>query len=109
MMEVVYNYDEFKSRVDVSKPVHHDAWREGKDEHGIFYELTFRIYGISKNGGHVLVFETKAMVSTLDIPKEYHKSNNAYENLKLWVKDIFDRLAKEKAEPLGSTPGRWEP
>jgi hypothetical protein len=105
MMEVVYNYDEFKSGVDVSKPVHHDAWRDSKDEHGIFHELTFRIYGISKSGGHVLVYEAKATVSTLNVSDEFRKSNNAYDNLRLWVKDIFDCLAKEKAEPLGSTPG----
>ena len=107
-MEFVYSIDEFKAKVDMSKPLHHDAWRNSIDEHGIFYELTFRIYGISKKG-HVLVYESKARINTLDIPKEYHKTNNANQNLVLWVKDIYEKFAKETAIPLGSTPGRWEP
>ena len=109
MMEFCYNYADFKLRVDFTKPLHHDFWREPLDKEGIFHQLIFRIYGISKNGGHIVVYETRLNVSTLDVPKEYCKTNNAYDNMRLWVKDIAERISKEKAEPLGSTPGRWEP
>jgi hypothetical protein len=109
MMEFCYKLEDFKSRVDLSKPLHHDFWREPLDKEGMFHQLIFRIYGISKNGGHIIVYETRLNVSTLDVPKEYHKTGNAYENLRLWVKDLSEKISKEKAEPLGSTPGRWEP
>ncbi|MEM3618388.1 MAG: hypothetical protein QXK47_04865 [Candidatus Bathyarchaeia archaeon] len=108
MREVVYDFEDFKARVDMSKPLHHDAYRKPLDRHGIYYRLRFRIYGLSKDGGHVLVFENHADLSTLDIPKEYQKSNNAYENLNVWCKALLEKFEKEKAEPLGSTPGRWE-
>jgi hypothetical protein len=109
MMEVVYTYEDFKARVDLDKPIHHDAWRDPLDREGILYEFTFRIYGISKNGNHVLAYETKARLSVLDIPKQYQKTNSEHENLNLWIKDLFDSMVKATAEPLGSTPGRWQP
>jgi hypothetical protein len=108
MMEFCYKLEDFKNRVDLSKPLHHDFWREPLDKEGIFHQLIFRIYGIAKDN-HIIVYETRLNVSTLDIPKEYHKTNNAYDNLRLWVKDLSEKISKEKAEPLGSTPGRWEP
>lgn len=108
MKEIVYCLEDFKERVDLSKPLHHDGWRDPIDEHGIFYKLTFRIYGVSKNGGHILIYESHAKVSTLDIPKEYHRSNNAYDNLNVWCRELFEKFARETAEPLGSTAGRLE-
>jgi hypothetical protein len=109
MMEFCYKLEDFKNRVDMNKPLHHDFWRESLDREGIFHQLVFRIYGVAKDDNHIVTYETRLNVSTLDIPKEYHKTNNAYENLRLWVKDLAEKISKEKAEPLGSTPGRWEP
>jgi len=108
-MEFCYKYEDFKERVDLGKPLHHDFWREPLDKEGIFHQLVFRIYGISKNGNHIVVYETRMNISILDVPKEYNKTHNAYENMRLWVKDLSEKLSKEKAEPLGSTLGRWEP
>jgi len=115
MREIVYTFEDFKAKVDLSKPIHHDGWRDPIDEHGIFYCLTFRIYGISKNGGHILVYESKARVRVDDYPKDFQfpkeveETHNAYAKFDYWCKHLFEKFARETAIPLGSTAGRWEP
>jgi hypothetical protein len=108
MREVIFDIEEFKAKVDNAKPLHHAAWRKPLDREGIFYELTFRIYGISKNGSHILVYEAKNRISTLDIPSEFHKTNNAFDNLTLYVKAKYEEFEQIVAKPLGSTEGKWE-
>jgi hypothetical protein len=105
MIEVVFNYEEFKDKVDSSKPLHHECWNKPLDKHCILHELTFRIYGISKNNNHLLIFERKERHSLLDIPLH---GGNALEDMRRFLYDRFLKLVEEYAKPLGSTEGRWE-
>lgn len=114
MKEVVYTIEDFKAKVDLSKPIHHDGWRDPIDKHGIIYRLTFRIYGVSRNGGHLLIYESHVKVSMMDIsenldfPEKVRESNSAYAKFDYWCKHLFEKFVQETAVPLGSTPGRWE-
>jgi hypothetical protein len=103
--EVVYDYNEFKEKLDYAKPIHHEAYQKPLDKNLIMHELTFRIYGISKNNGHILAFEIKERHSVLDIPL---KSHNALKDIKDFLYDRYLKLVEEYAKPLGSTEGRWE-
>ena len=92
MREILYKFEEFKQRVNTAKPIHHAAKRKTRD--GFFYTLIFRIYGIDKNHGHVLIFETRKRTSIAELeqhPREY--------------KAFVEKYAK----PLGSTEGAWTP
>lgn len=108
MKEILYNFDEFKAKVDLEKPLHHSAWRKPLDKDGIYYELTFRVYGVHKGFNHLLIFEWKERLSMLDIPDQYRKSHNAYDDLNLWFQERYRELAEKYGKSMGSTEGRWE-
>ncbi len=94
MKEVIYDFEEFKAKVDIAKPLHHCCMRKATDKRGFFYRLTFRVYGIDKNNGHVLIFERQKRTTIAELeehPKDY--------------KEFVDEYAK----PLGSTEGEWIP
>jgi len=84
MKEVVYSIEEFKAKADLTKGVHHHGMYECKDPHGIVHWLTFRIFGVSKNGNHVIIFEDKHKITIWDVPATY----------------IVDMLLREKKEQL---------
>ena len=94
MRELLYEYEEFKAKVDRSKPVHHRAVQKPLDKHGVFVSLVFQIYGLDRNNGHVLVFEAEKRASQAD-PETCRKA--------------YREFAQKYAEPLGSTEGAWRP
>ena len=108
MKEVVYDFEEFKAKVDSSKPIHHEGFTKALDKHGILHEVLFRMYGVSKDG-HLLVFEHRELLDSLNIPKEFCKTHNAYKDLQIYAKHVYEKLVEKYAKPLGSTEGRWEP
>ena len=94
MKEIIYSFEEFKAKVDAAKPLHHRAMRKSIDQHGIFYRIIFRIYGIDKNSGHILIFETQKRTSIAEL--EQHPQD-------------YKTFVEKYAEPLGSTEGAWQP
>lgn len=97
MREVVFDYAEFKEKVDLGKPIHHCAYSRCIDrQHGVFYRITFQIMGISKNGNHVVMWiaERRTTISERDRNED---------------KNWYDKLVKDFALPLGSTEGEWKP
>lgn len=90
MKEILYKFEEFKQRVDTSKPIHHAAKRKTRD--GFFCTLIFRLYGIDKNNGHIIIFETQVNSTLADM--ERHPSE-------------YKRFVEKYAKPLGSTGGAW--
>jgi hypothetical protein len=88
--EVIRNFEEFKSKVDSAKPLHHSGTIIARD--GFIQRLVFRIYGINKDGGNIIIFETQKISPFADVDQlqnEYHK------------------LVEKYAKPLGSTEGAW--
>ena len=95
MKEIVFDYEEFKRKVDVAKPIHHCVWRKCIDkQHGVFYRLTFRLFGLSSEGGHIIVWQIERRTT---ISSEDEKADREW----------YDRLVKKYCEPLGSTEGEW--
>jgi hypothetical protein len=94
MKEIIYDIEEFKAKVDETKPLHHCAMRKSVDQHGIFYRIIFRIYGIDKNNGHVLIFETQKRTTVTEL--EQHPKD-------------YQNFVEKFAKPLGSTEGMWIP
>jgi len=108
LKEIVYSFDEFKAKADLSKPLHHHGMYECKDPHDIIHYLTFRIYGISKNGNHIIIFEDKHRIDVSDLPQEYRKSTNALTDLNRYVRDLYHQLVEKYAKPVKSTEGEWK-
>ena len=108
MKEVVYDFEEFKAKVDSAKPIHHSCYKRSHDSHGFIQELTFNVFGISRDG-HIIVFEHKEFLDALGIPQEFCKTHNAYKDLQIYAKHVYEKLVEKFAKPLGSTEGRWEP
>ena len=94
MKEIIYDYDEFKNRLDSTKPIHHNGMRENVDKQGLFFRLRFRIYAMDKKDGHVLIFEAFKRTSLAEY--EDHKKN-------------YDDFVEKFAKPLDSTEGEWIP
>jgi len=107
MKEVVYSVEQFKAKADLTKGVHHHGMYECKDPHGIVHWLTFRIFGVSKNGNHVIIFEDKHKITIWDVPDNY-KQANMFARLDAYLKDRYHELAEKYAKPLGSTEGEWK-
>jgi len=107
MKEIVRNFDEFKAKVDQSKPIHHEGSRRNVDRHGLIHELTFRIYGVAKDGEHLVVYEEKHLVDAFKIPEEFCKTHNAYEDMLIFARKCYEDFVQKRAKPLGSTEGKW--
>ena len=97
MKEVVYDFEEFKAKVDSSKPIHHSCWHKAVDEYGIIHEVEFKVYGISKDG-NLLIFEFRDKVDLIKGDKKFGDK----------LKEVYEKLVEKFAKPLGSTEGRWE-
>lgn len=97
LKEVVYDFDEFRKKVDASRGVHHAAGVEQVLPPTVS-KLVFRMYGVSKDG-HVLVFENVRVIDRLQHPEK---------EVGELVREALDELERRFAEPLRSTPGRWE-
>jgi hypothetical protein len=93
MKEVVFDYEEFKAKVDMTKPLHHCCYSKCIDKRGIFYRLEFWITGIGKNGGHVVCYYAERRTTVAE--KEADRK---------W----YGEMVKRFAEPLGSTEGEWK-
>jgi hypothetical protein len=92
MKEIVYDIEEFKARVDESKPLHHCAKCKSVDKYGVFYRIVFRIYGIDKKNGHIIIFEAQKRASVAEVQQHQKR---------------YERFVEKYAEPLGSTEGMW--
>jgi len=90
MREITRSFEEFKARADTTKPIHHSGAIITNG--GFIQKLVFRIYGVDKNHGHILIYELQKptpFADTGQIQKEYR------------------RLVEKYAKPLGSTEGAW--
>jgi hypothetical protein len=94
MKEIIRDIEEFKAKVDKAKPLHHCAIRRSTDKNGIFYHIIFRIYGIDKNNGHILIFETQKRTTFMEL--EQHPQD-------------YKKFVEKYAKPLGSTEGAYVP
>jgi len=94
LKEVVYDFEEFKAKVDSTKPIHHEGFRKPLDKHGILHEVLFRMYGVSEDLGCLLIFEHKEIIDCMHIPKEFQKSHNAYEDLRIYAKHVMISLLR---------------
>ncbi|MEM3623553.1 MAG: hypothetical protein QXR76_07285 [Candidatus Bathyarchaeia archaeon] len=90
MKEVIRNFEEFKARADLARPLHHSGTVIAKN--GFIQKLVFRIYGIDKDKGHILIFETQRVSSLADAEK---------------LQNEYRKLVEKYAKPLGSTEGAW--
>lgn len=90
MKEIIYDYDEFKNAIDLQGPLHHVGERKCIDKHGIFYEIIFRIYGISKKNRHIVIFEARHRTTIME-EKQHQKK--------------YIDMTEKWAKPIGSTEG----
>jgi hypothetical protein len=101
--EIVYSYDEFKAKVDQAKPVHHEGESKVLDKHGLVHRIWFRIYGIEKTFGHIVVFEFVRDINTMS--KDFFEKWHGRQQEGLMA--IYNELVDQYAKPLGSTEGKW--
>lgn len=101
MKEIVYGYDEFKQKADPAKPVHHDCKGKYVDKFGVRYRMWFRIYGVEKTHGHIIMFEI-----TRDIGTTSNEFMEKYKSIDEGLKAIYHEMVDKYAKPLGSTEGR---
>ena len=95
MREVVFDFDEFKSKVDLNRSIHHYAYSKCIDkQHGVFYRVEFWLTGVGRNGGHIVCFYAERRTTIAEREQD-----------KKW----YDIMVEKYAKPLGSTEGEWRP
>ena len=111
MKEILFDFDEFKRKVSTDSPIHHSCMTGFADKQHITYMLKFRVYGVSNQGGHIIIFETERDLDTLskEFAEKWKNYEDHYSRLDAAVKDTIEELHKAYAIPVGSTPGRLEP
>jgi len=90
MKELIRNFEEFRAKVDLSKPIHHSAAVMARD--GFIQRLVFRIYGVDKQYGSILIFELQKASPFANIEQ---------------LQNEYRKLVEKYAKPLGSTEGAW--
>jgi hypothetical protein len=90
MKEVICNFEEFKAKVDLNKPLHHSAAIIAKE--GFIQRLIFRVYGIDKDRSNILIFEYQKPSPLADVDQ---------------LQSDYRRLVEKYAKQLGSTEGAW--
>jgi len=90
MKEIIRNFEEFKTRADLTKSLHHSGKIVAKND--FIYRLVFRIYAIDKDGSHIIVFECQMTSPLTDLEQLQSK---------------YRKLVEKYAKPLGSTEGAW--
>ncbi len=90
MREIIRSFEEFKGRVNLTKPIHHSAVIMAKN--GFVQKLVFRIYGVDKENGYIIIFELQKLSPFADVGQ---------------LQNEYHRLVEKYAKPLGSTEGAW--
>ena len=92
MREIIRNFEEFKAKADLTKPLHHSGLIMALNS--FMHRLVFRIYALDKNGSHIIVYEFQKATPFADV---------------LQLQNEYHRLVEKFAKPLGSTEGAWIP
>ena len=95
MKERLFDYEEFKSRVDLNKPVHWTVYEKCIDpKHGVFYRMWLSITGLDVKDGHIIEFYQETTISIAEKEKK---------------EKIVEEWRKQYVVPLKATPGEWLP
>ena len=108
LVEVVYNLDEFKAKVDNSKAIHYELWNKPLMIVGavpLRMQAGIILYGVSKDG-QVLQCVLRKSITIEELNKRESVSFNVFEDYNAWIKEVwseFEALAKD----LNATKGKW--
>jgi hypothetical protein len=92
MREIIRNFEEFKAKADLTKPLHHSGLIMALNN--FMHRLVFRVYALDKSGSHVIVYEFQKASPLADVER---------------LQNEYYRLVEKFAKPLGSTEGAWVP
>ncbi len=93
MKERVFDFEEFKRRVDANKPIHWAVREKCVDPKlGVLYRMWLSITGLSVEGGHIVEFYQETTVMIADEEKK---------------KQTVEEWKSRYVEPLKATPGEW--
>lgn len=90
LIETVFGYEEFRQKLDPSRPIHHNTWCKLTPDRTHMIG-TLRIYAWAL-ADHLLVFEATFTAG----PTQGERA----------VREYLEELVESYANPLGSTPGR---
>lgn len=112
MIETVYCLNEFFSKIDNSKPIHHEIeWITLERVYSIVTKIEVRltIYGISTKGWLIKYVESERVRDSDQELRKYLDNvrvHNIHEAFSMFINEKSKEF-DEKARKLGSTPGNF--
>ncbi|RLI80369.1 hypothetical protein DRP05_00900 [Archaeoglobales archaeon] len=105
LVEVVHSIEEFIGKVDPSSDVHYEIESNIIGPIGDIAYVKLTLYGIGRNSVVKCVLVESARWNDKDVRK--HRTGNAIDDLKLWIKEKRKEMEKIARE-LKATPGKYE-
>jgi len=112
MIETVYCLDEFLSKIDRGKPIHHEIeWMTLERVYSLITRIEVRltIYGISNKGWPIQFVESEWVRDSDHELRKYFDNtrvHNVHEAFSMFINEKSKEFDK-KARQLGSTPGNF--
>ena len=105
LVEVVHSIEEFIGKVDPGSDVHYEIESRIIGPIGDVAYVKLTLYGVGRNSVVKCVLVESARWDDKDVRK--HRTGNAIDDLKLWIKEKQKEMEKIVKE-LKATPGRYE-
>ena len=105
LVEVVHSIEEFIGKVDPGSDVHYEIESNIIGPIGDIAYVKLTLYGIGRNSVVKCVLVESARWNDKDVRK--HRTGNAIDDLKLWIKEKRKEMEKIARE-LKATPGKYE-
>ena len=104
LVEVVHSIEEFIGKIDPSSDVHYEI-ESNITGYGDIAYVKLTLYGIGRNSVVKCVLVESASWNDKEVRE--HRTGNAIDDLKLWIKEKRKEMEKIARE-LKATPGRYE-
>jgi len=106
LVEVVHSVEEFIGKIDPNSDVHYEIESDIIGPIGDIAYVKLTLYGISRSSSLIkCVLVESAKWNDKDVRK--FKTNNAFDDLRLWIQEKQKELEKIARE-LKVTPGKYE-
>ena len=106
LVEVVHSIEEFIGKIDPSSDVHYEIESRIIGSVGDIAYVKLTLYGVGRSASLIkCVLVESARWDDKDVRK--HRTGNAIDDLKLWIKEKQKEMEKIARE-LKATPGKYE-
>jgi len=98
MKEIVWDWEEFKKRVDKDKPIHYYTTYKPLDKWQEEWQAEIRVIGIAKDFSWLLEFQKIALVETPEMDQTKKEK---------MIRTVLEKLKEQYADEVKATEGTY--